>query len=265
MEKTLYYSDELNDDFSGTTITRRELKPNYRYFNRGIIGALKKFIIYRVIVTPICFIYSRVIKRVTFKNKKVLKGYKRRGCFIYGNHTAHMLDAFSPTCISFPRAADVVVNADATSIKGLRGILRSLGALPIPEGFRKMIKFNEAVGTAIEKKHWVAIYPEAHIWPYYTKIRPYSHVSFTYPVRLGAPVFSFTMTYKKRKHSKRPKRIVYVDGPFFSDVTLPQKEAAKKLRNEVYNAMCARASLSDCEYVEYIYRPREENSGKSSV
>lgn len=260
MEKVLYYSDELNDDFAGTAIKRRELKANYRYFNRGLLGAVKKFFVYRILVTPICFFYSKFIKRVKFENKKAMKGYKRRGCFIYGNHTARMLDAFSPTCLSFPRAADVIVNADATSIKGLRGILRCLGALPIPEGYRKMIKFNDAVGTAIEKRHWVAIYPEAHIWPYYTKIRPYSHVSFTYPVRLAAPVFSFTMTYKKRNHSKRPKRVVYVDGPFFADSTLPQKEAVKKLRDEVYAAMCKRAELSDCEYVEYIYRPNDLKS-----
>ncbi|MCX4287794.1 MAG: hypothetical protein OSJ68_11025, partial [Clostridia bacterium] len=68
-----------------------------------------------------------------------------------------MLDASNPTYIAFPRPADVIVNADATSITGLRGVMRTLGALPIPEDFHLMTKFNTAINTAIEKKHWVAI------------------------------------------------------------------------------------------------------------
>lgn len=260
MERILYYSDELNDDFAGTHIVKRPLKPNYRYFNKGLFGALKKFFIYRCIITPIGFLYCKLIKKVTYKNKKVLKGYKNRGCFLYGNHTAFSLDAFNPSYLSFPRAADIIVNADATSIRGLGGLLKTAGALPIPDGFHGMANFNCAVREAIDKRHWVAVYPEAHIWPYYTKIRNFSHVSFNYPVRTGAPVFAYTMVYKKRKHGKHPKRIVYVDGPYFPDAELPQREAVRKLRDEVYNAMCERAKLSDCAYVEYVYKPASQDN-----
>lgn len=259
MEKTLYYSDELNDDFARTSIARRNVKPNYKYFNKGLLGALKKLLLYRLIVTPACFFYNKFVKRVSYKNKKVMRGYKRRGCFIFGNHTAYALDASNPTYLAFPRPADIIVNADATSIKGLRGIMRTCGALPIPDDFHLMAKFNSAISKAIEKKHWVAVYPEAHIWPYYTGIRNFSHVSFNYPVKCSAPVFAYTMTYKKRKHSKRPKRVVYVDGPFFADVNLPHKEAVKNLRDKVYKAMCERAKYSDCEYVEYVYKPNTDN------
>lgn len=255
MEKTLYYSDELKDDFAGTRIKRRNVNKRYRYFNKGVLGALAKLFLYRLVITPIGFFYNKFVKRISYKNKKVLKGYKRRGCFIYGNHTAFAIDAFNPTYLAFPRAADVIVNADATSIRGAKNIMRTLGALPIPEDFHLMAKFNSAIDAAIEKKHWVAIYPEAHIWPYYTKIRPFQSVSFNYPVRLDAPVFAYTMTYKKRRLSKRPKRTVFVDGPFFADNTLPRKQAVKKLRDEVYSAMCKRSEFSDYEYIEYIYKP----------
>lgn len=259
MERTLYYSDELNDDFAGTSIVRHEIRKDYKYFNKGVFGALKKLLIYRLIITPLGFFYNKFIKRVSYKNKRVMKGFKRRGCFIYGNHTAYTLDAFNPTYLAFPRPADIIVNADATSIKGLRGLLRTAGALPIPDGFHMMSKFNSAVAEAIEKRHWVAVYPEAHIWPYYTKIRNFTSVSFNYPVKTDAPVFAYTMTYKRRRLSKYPKRIVYVDGPFLPDKNLPPKEAVKKLRDEVHSAMCARSELSDYKYVEYVYKPKEEN------
>lgn len=260
MERTLYYSDELNDDFAATRIKHRKLKPNYRYFNKGITGALLKLFLYRLVVTPIGFFYTKLIKRVKYKNKRVMRGFKKRGCFIYGNHTAYALDAFNPTYLAFPRPADIIVNSDSVSVRGIKKLMRSCGALPIPDDFHLMQKFNCAVAEAVDKKHWVAIYPEAHIWPYYTGIRNFSSVSFNYPVKCRAPVFAYTMTYKKRRHGKYPERTVYVDGPFFPDETLTTKAAVKKLRDEVYAAMCERSRLSDCEYVEYVYRPKENQA-----
>lgn len=255
-----YYSDEVRDDFAGTNINTKRLDAKFKYYTRNPLVALRKFFIYRCLVTPIVFIYNKFIRRITYKNKKCLKGYKNRGCFIYGNHTAFVCDAFNPTYIAFPRRADVVVNEDSTSIKGLRWLLMDLGALPIPSDIHLISKFTQAMERAIGRKHWVAIYPEAHIWPYYSGVRNFPAVSFRYPVKLNAPVFSYTMTYKKRKYSDKPKITVYIDGPFLPDASLPQKQAVAKLRDEVYSAMKARSdefSTYDYKY-KYVYRPEEE-------
>lgn len=262
-QTTFYYSDEVNDDFAGTHIVRKPLPENYEYLNKGFWRRLRKFFVYYVIVRPIVFVYNKLIKRVKYVNKKVLKGYKKQGAFIYGNHTSMILDAFNPTYLAYPRPADVIINADAMSIKGLGWVLKSLGGFPIPEGFHAMARFNEAIAEAIERKHWMAVYPEAHIWHYYTKIRPFPAVSFSYPVKLKTPVFSYTMVYKKRKHSKYPKRWVCVDGPFFADESLPVKQATQKLRDEVYAAMCARAQESNYEYIKYVYRPKDGEDGQN--
>lgn len=258
LEKVYYYSDEVNDDFAGTHITRKELPPDYEYLNKGFWRRFLRGIIYHGIVKPVTFFYARVIKRVKYVGRKKMKGYRNRGAFIYGNHTSMLLDAINPTYFSFPRSADVVINADAVSIKGIGWLVKLIGGIPIPAGFHAMARFNAALGEAVEKKHWVAIYPEAHIWHYYTKIRPFAATSFIYPVKFNVPAFSYTMTYQKRKRSKYPKRVVYVDGPFFADSGLPPKEAAKKLRDQIYQAMCSRAEMSNCEYIKYIYRPKEE-------
>lgn len=258
LQKVYYYSDEVNDDFAGTNITRKELPPDYEYLNKGFWRRFLRGIIYHGIVRAATLIYTKLIKRVRYAGKKKLKGYKKRGAFIYGNHTAMMLDAVNPTHLAFPRSADVIINADAVSIKGIGWLVKLIGGIPIPEGFHAMARFNSALGEAIEKRHWIAVYPEAHIWHYYTKIRPFAATSFIYPVKFGVPAFSYTMTYQKRRHSRYPRRVVYIDGPFFADPTLPPKVAAKKLRDEIYSAMCARAEISNCEYIRYIYRPAEE-------
>lgn len=256
--KIYYYSDEVNDDFAGTNITRKPLPEDYEYLNKGFWLKLRRGIVYYCIIRPFTFVYNKLIKSVSYVGKKKLKGYKKSGAFMYGNHTSMVIDAFNPSYIAYPRPADVIINADAMSIKGIRWLLKSIGGFPIPEGFHAMAKFTASVKEAIDKRHWVAIYPEAHIWPYYTKIRPFSAVSFGYPVKCDAPVFSYTMIYKKRKHSRYPKRVVYIDGPFLPDKSLPTKVAAQKLRDEVYSAMCERAKLSTCEFIQYVYRPKEE-------
>ena len=128
----------------------------------------------------------------------------------------------------------------------------SLGALPIPDEKAAYRNFNAAIETHIQRKHGVVIYPEAHIWPYYTRIRPFVDTSFTYPSKLSAPVYCFTNTYHLRKPGKEPKIITYIDGPFYPDPALPLKERRKNLRNQVYAAMCERAKASDYEPVRYI-------------
>ena len=65
------------------------------------------------------------------------------------------------------------------------------------------------------------------------------------------PVFAYTTVYKKRRLLKRPKKVVYIDGPFFAEGG-SVKERAHALRDKVYAAMCERAKLSDCAYCEYI-------------
>ena len=50
MKKTYYYSDEINDDFAGTNIKRKELPADYPYFSSNPVRKFFEFILYRLIV-----------------------------------------------------------------------------------------------------------------------------------------------------------------------------------------------------------------------
>ncbi len=255
--KTFYYSDLLNDDFANTKINNKPLGAKFKYYSNNFFAKMRKFIVYRIIVEPIVFFYLRLIANVKFVNTKVMKPYKKQACFLYGNHTSYVHDAFHPSYLSFPRRADIVVNSDAVNIKGIRWLVMDIGGVPIPSDLANMQKFNNALEHYVREKHWITVYPEAHIWPYYTQIRPFTEVSFHYPVRFNAPVFTFTQTYQKRKFGFRPKRIVYVDGPFFPDQTLSSKQAQQKLRDEVYQSMCNSAQNSTYSAHDYVYRQKD--------
>ena len=95
------------------------------------------------------------------------------------------------------------------------------------------------------------IYPEAHIWPFYTGIRPFKDTSFRYPVQQKLPVFSLTNTYQKRRYSKKPKMVTYIDGPFYADASLPVRQQKKMLRDQVYEIMKKRAKNNTVVCVRY--------------
>ena len=254
MERIYYYHDELKDDFAGTNIKAEKLPDDYKYVRTDRKWKVCRFLFYKLIVTPLVFLITAATCRV--KNKKVMRGCKRKdgkkcGAFIYGNHTAYLTDALLPTRIAFPRTADVVVSADAISLKLVGGVVRIAGGVPVPNDMHGLKRFSDDIIAAAEGGHWVAIYPEAHIWPYYTGIRPFGTASFKYPAKCGVPVFAYTTTYKKRLFSGKPKKVVYIDGPFYADGNLSLKARAESLRDQVYAAMCERAKLSDCCYADY--------------
>ena len=146
-------------------------------------------------------------------------------------------------------------------MKGLKTLVPMLGAIPIPTKRNGMPKFLDSVEDKVKRKYAITIYPEAHIWPYYTKIRPFKSVSFKYPVKYDTPVYCMTNTYQelgkteKQKEKNRLKEkvqiVTYVDGPFYPNKELSLKEAQEDLRNRVYETMCERSKNSNIEIIEY--------------
>ena len=128
-----------------------------------------------------------------------------------------------------------------------------LGAIPIPGNKKAMKNFLDIIEKRISKKSSITIYPEAHIWPYYTKIRPFKSVSFKYPVKLDVPAYCITNTYQSYgKNKDKIKIVTYIDGPFFPDKNLTPKEQEQDLRNKVYEKMVERSKNSNIEYIKYV-------------
>jgi hypothetical protein len=55
--------------------------------------------------------------------------------------------------------------------------------LPLPDDMAATRNFTSAIEKRIDEGAAVFIYPEAHIWPYYTGIRPFGDASFSYPIK----------------------------------------------------------------------------------
>ncbi len=251
------YQDELNDDFAGITRKRIRVGADFPFIRKSRLWNLTAAVVYRGIMTPFAYLYCKLVLRMRIVGKEKLKAVGQGGCFIYGNHTLMAGDAFLPSMVSFPKRTYVVVNADNLSVRFTQNWIQMSGALPVPTEPRGMRAFLSAMETRVQEGHCIMIYPEAHIWPYYTGIRPFGRDSFRYPVRFGCPVFCTTVTYSKKRFGKKPRVTVYVDGPFEADKSLPPRMCEQALRDEIYAAMCRRAAENNT-YAPITYKPKKE-------
>ena len=192
-----------------------------------------------------------LFRSIKFVGKEKLKKHKNTGYFIYANHTQSFADTFIPSLANYPKRNFLIVNPVNISLKGTGNIVEMLGAIPVPNTKDAAKEFLKIISKRIETGSSVTIYPEAHIWPYYTKIRPFKSVSFKYPVKLNKPSFCITNTYQRYEKNKI-QIVTYIDGPFIADKDLSPKEAQEKLRNEIYNCMVERSKNNNIEYIKYV-------------
>ena len=253
MNKIIYYEDELNDEFSKSSIEPRIIDEKYKYVHKNPLWNLCSFVLQNILSVPIKILYAKIKFRIKYIGKEKIKPYKNEGYFIYGNHTQPFADTFIPSIPMYPKRNFLIVNPVNISLKGTGTLVEMLGAMPIPSNKSAMKNFLEAIKQKTNKGYAITIYPEAHIWPYYTKIRPFKDVSFKYPVQLEKPAFCITNTYQSYgKNNKKIKIVSYIDGPFFPNKELTLKEQQKELRNKIYNCMDERSKNSNIEHIKYI-------------
>jgi len=252
----IYYENELEDEFSTARITPKTIDSSYDY-DGGILRKTGRFFLYRLIVTPLAFLYLKIKYHHKIVNRNCLKQARDTGFFLYGNHTNPVADALIPTILCCPAGASVIVHPNNVSMPVLGKITPSLGAIPLPDDRSAMKNFQKALNQVMEKKEGIAIYPEAHIWPYYTGIRNFKDSSFRYPVQYQVPVFCFTNTYHKKRFGKTPKIITYMEGPFYAKEEGSLREQKKNLHAQVMASMKENSKKNTVELIRYVKKETE--------
>ena len=268
-KKVVYYSDPLNDDFASTNIKASVVDKNFKFIHKNIFWRLAAFSLFYFFAVPVLWFYAILFRRVKYVNKKAFKKLKHQKAFLYGNHTAYMLDACAPNFASFPARSKIVVSPDTVSIKGIKNLTQMLGALPIPNDIAGYKNFYKAV-EHYHKKFHIAIYPEAHIWPYYTGVRPFLDTSFSFPVSLNAPVIAFCVCYSKPKglfaNLRKANVTVHISDPIYPDKNKSCKQAKKELRDKVYNFMLETTKkYSTYSPIDYLPASNELNTESNKI
>ncbi|WEV38741.1 1-acyl-sn-glycerol-3-phosphate acyltransferase [Lactobacillus sp. ESL0680] len=202
----------------------------------------------------VSFIYLKLILKVQLVGKEKLTASQNQGQFIYANHTQAFGDVVMPLAV-IPASDYYAIASQANwGIPILGKLVLPYFGLPVGHNLKEASKLISAITTLIAKQKTIVIYPEAHVWPYYTQIRPFSATSMHFPIKLNTPSYAMTTTYqqpKSGKQGKHPQIIVYLDGPFYPDPNLDNKHAQQKLHDQIVAAMQERAKLSNYDYCTY--------------
>ena len=231
VKQTIYFHDELNDDFADNGIKTVKIKDDYRYINKSWLFRFNSFWLRYFFAIPVLTILMLFMYRPKIKNKQVLKQLKKKGYYIYSNHVIPLDPIIIPVKSNPGKACVIISSADTFSIHPIvTWLVKHFLAIPVPNDKSMFQNYVDALSWHINKRHRVLIFPEAHIWPYYNKIT----------------------TFKKRKGNRKPKPIIYIDGPFYPDMSLPYRERVDDLANRAYEAMKYRSeSVENYEYIHY--------------
>ena len=257
--QTIFYNDPLNDDFASNNIVTKPLRANFKYDNKNIFYRIGSWCLYFLVAIPILNTYN-FFKRHKVENRKVIRKLKKQGFVVYMNHVTDLDPLYLMGFILgyHHRRAYVIAGLDAFSIKGVSWIVKGLGGLPVPENYQNAKDLKHKIKDVLEDKNQVlCVYPEEHIWPYFTGIRPFKATSFRYSVDHNVPAVPIVTVFESRKKwNKKPKPRFIICEPIYPDMSIENRsERSQKLRDDVYNQMVkVSSSYPNDEYIRYIKR-----------
>ncbi len=210
--------------------------------------------------------YERGYWQAKFYGREKLKKVRDKGYVIYANHTNPFHDVFGPAVMADRRIFTIISPVNLL-IPGIGKFLPLIGGLPLGKTKEEKIAFNAAVDERLAQKKCLVVYPEAHVWPYTTKVRkfPAGDRSFKYAARNNLPIFTMTTTYHRRKdkrHGDLPRMDVYLDGPFFPDPKKSEEENRAMLAEKAYKSMCEMSKKNSYEYFRYVKKTNGETAGR---
>ncbi len=234
----------------------------------------KKNVVYRAFSYLFALIVTGVLSVVYFfayrfetegrKNKRAVK----KRVVVVGNH-CHVIDVTLMEMRFMPRMIHITSIPENFRIPVLGGLIKMLGAIPIPHDLGGMRLFNEVINELLQKDKAVAFMPEGSMWHKYRDLRPFKKGAFTYAVKNGAPVLPAVTTMKIVHKSLKKKRyrlkLSYLPA-IYPDASLPEHEAVEKLKNEVHAAMKAKIDAeSGHDVYTRRYRRQAEKQSRNAL
>ena len=256
-ERVFYYESETDDPIQTDEQEKGEevrLPEGYEFIPRNWFVRAYSAILFRLFWIFGQW-YERHYWQAKFYGREKLKQVRGSGYVLYANHTNAFHDVFGPAVVANRRIFTIISPVNL-KVPGIGKFLPYIGALPLGKTSEEKKAFHEAADKRLKQGNCLVIYPEAHLWPYATKIRKYpaGDKSFVYASRNNLPIFTMTTTYHKRKdrkHGDLPRMDVYVDGPFFPDTDKTEAENRAMLAKEAYESMVKYSKKNSYEYFEY--------------
>lgn len=169
--------------------------------------------------------------------KKNLKLIKNTGAIVTCNHV-HKLDCILIRNATINRKLKIIVG-EFNNYKGIGGsLLRSAATMPLSSKSICMKNLYKAVGSFLDKKQLILLYPEASLWYCYEKPRPLLNGAYHFATKFNAPIVPMFFTFKNKKKRKdgtyKKKFVLHIGEPIYKSPNLTDKENIEFLKNQNY-------------------------------
>lgn len=256
-ERIFYYESETDDPIQTKEQENKQevgLPEGYEFIPRNPFVRMYSAVLFRIFKVFGIW-YEKRYWQAKFYGREKLKEAKGKGYVMYCNHTNPFHDVFGPA-ISADRRIFTIISPVNLKVPGIGEFLPYIGGLPLGKTKEEKQAFHEAADRRLKQGNCLVLYPEAHLWPYYTKVRkfPAGDRSFVYAVRNELPIFTMTTTYHKRrdnKHGDLPRMDVYIDGPFWPEKDKTEAQNRAILAKKAYDSMVKYSKKNSYEYFEY--------------
>ena len=209
-ERVFYYTSEEDDPIKTNEQEKHEevrLPEGYQFIPKNIFVRMWSSVLFHAFKAFGQY-YERGYWKVKIYGREKLKKAKGTGYLIYANHTNPFHDVFGPGIVANRRIFTIISPVNL-KIPGIGKMLPLIGGMPLGKTPEEKKAFNDAIDKRLAQKKCVVIYPEAHVWPYYTGIKnfPAGDRSFKYATRNNLPIFTMTTTYHKRLSIRIQRRL----------------------------------------------------------
>lgn len=197
MKRIVYYHS-WDEDIVQSRRQDIRLRHDYEYVRYGVWNRLLDWLLL-ALLWIVGTVYVRLVRRVHIHGRERLRPYLHSGLFLYGNHTQPVLDPFIALLTLTGSRPYGIVSTANFGIPVLGRLMPWCGALPVLHTALGQRQLAQSVYEHIRLGHPIVVYPEAHVWPYCTQIRPFSAASFAWAVETGKPVFTMTTVYRHKR------------------------------------------------------------------
>lgn len=212
-----------------------EIKDNYKYIvDNKIFNGISDLIF--LTITPILWILNRTLFGFDVEGLNNLRKIDG-GKITISNHI-HPMDCTMNGLINFPERTYFPTLETNFKIPFIRHLIRILYAIPIPKKTAQKEKFFNQINKALLSGKTIHMYPEAALWPYYEKIRPFKKGAFRMAVDANCPIVPILYTFEEPQgifalYKKKKCIRAQILEPVYPDMNLERTKRIEDLEKKV--------------------------------
>lgn len=233
----------------------RQFNENYEYYKGSIPYKVGRFFAYIGAYT-IGYAVCLAKNGIRFRGRKNLSKYKvalAKGCVTICNHVFHydylsIMIGLRPHFTYYPAWNAKLLDKD-------RMLVNITGGIPLPSTINGIKPFFHAFDRHMDEGSWIHFFPEAAMWPYYQKIRPFKDGAFSLAEKHNSPILPMAFQFRNPGKlacflgAKEPYATLHIGEPIFCDQSITNKKLRiEKLKMDSFRAVEKLAGVSESDW-----------------